>query len=100
LTIFGVTVSARQGCGFGVGLVVGGLIGAGTIVTAEATLSDGFVSRPPPPVTVAVFTCSPTVVARAVAWIVTVCPGAIEPRLQVMSEGVTWHVPCEGFALR
>jgi hypothetical protein len=109
LTIFGVTVSATQSCG-GVGLGVGlgaglgfgfgGFVGAGTTVTADAVLFERSVSLPPPPVTVAVFTCSPTVVARAVAWIVTVCPGAIEPRLQVMSEGVTWHVPCEGFALR
>ena len=34
-------------------------------MTAESTLSAGFVSRPPPPVTVAVFVCVPTVVARA-----------------------------------
>src|SRR5262245_40710594 len=62
LIIFGETVRLRHTSGFG----------AGSIVTAESTLSAGFVSRPPPPVTVAVFVCDPTVVARAVTAIVTV----------------------------
>ena len=63
-------------------------------------MSAGLVSRPPPPVTVAVFVCEPTVVALPVIAIVTVCPGAIEPRLQVMSAGLEAQVPCDGFAVR
>ena len=80
--------------------MVGGTNGAGTTVTASSTLSAGFVSRPPPPVTVATFVCVPTRVARAVTAIVTVCPGAMVPRLQVMSDGVRLQVPCDGFAVR
>src|SRR5688572_9218623 len=79
LIIFGETVSVRQttgsGFGSGFGFATGGLSGAGTIVTASSTLSAGFVSRPPPPVTVATFTWRPTCVARAVTAIVTVWPG-------------------------
>ena len=63
-------------------------------------MSAGFVSRPPEPVTVAVFVCCPTAVARAVIAIVTVCPGAIVPSEQVTSEGETAHVPWDGFAVR
>ena len=73
LIIFGETVSVRQySTAPAVGLTIGGLSGAGTIVTAESTLSAGLVSRPPPPVTVAVLVCEPTVVARPVIAIVTV----------------------------
>src|SRR5688572_194479 len=56
LIIFGDTVSVRQNCGWGcgVGFATGGFSGAGTTVIAESTLSAGFVSRPPLPVTVAV----------------------------------------------
>lgn len=63
-------------------------------------LSAGAVSRPPLPVTVAVFVCDPVIVARAVMAIVTVCPGAIVPRLQVTSTGPSEHVPCDGLAVR
>src|SRR5688500_9750073 len=100
LIIFGETVSVRHTSGFGTGFTVGGLSGAGTTVTAESTLSAGLVSRPPPPVTVAVFVCVPTAVARPVIAIVTVWPAAMEPRLQVMSDGLRLHVPCDGFAVR
>ena len=72
LIIFGETVRLRHTSGSGCGLTTGGLSGAGTTVTAVSTLSAGFVSRPPPPVTVAVLVCEPTVVARAVIAIVTV----------------------------
>src|SRR4029453_11048813 len=96
--IFGVTVRFRQarGCGFGLGFGVGGVSGAGTTVSASSTLSAGLVSRPPDPVTVAVFTCRPTCVARPSTAIVTVWPGAIVPRLQVTRAGVTEAVPCHG----
>ena len=104
LIILGETVSAMQGSdtggfGFGVGggFVVGG---AGTTVTAESELSAGFVSRPPEPVTVAVFVCEPTAVARAVIAMVTVWPGAIVPSEQVTSAGPRLHVPCDGVAVR
>src|SRR5262245_51986624 len=72
VTIFGETVRLRHTWGSGFGFTTGGLSGAGTTVTAESTLSAGLVSRPPLPVTVAVFVCEPTVVARAVILIVTV----------------------------
>ena len=102
LIIFGDTVSVRQnsGWGCGCGFATGGLSGAGTTVIAESTLSAGFVSRPPPPVTVAVLVCVPTVVARAVTRMTTVWPFLTVPRLQVMSDGATEHVPCVGLALR
>ena len=72
LIIFGVTFRARHGVGCGFGFGVGGVTGAGVTVTAEAVLSAGFVSRPPAPVTVAVFVCEPTVSERPVIAIVTV----------------------------
>ena len=67
---------------------------------AESTLSAGLVSRPPPPVTVAVFVCVPTVVARAVTRMTTVWPFLTVPRLQVISDGETEQVPCVGLAVR
>jgi hypothetical protein len=94
LIIFGDTVSVRQNSGLGAaGFATGGLNGAGTTVIAESTLSAGFVSRPPLPVTVAVFVCVPTVVARAVTLMTTVCPFLIVPRLHVISDGATEQVP-------
>ena len=64
-------VAERLGlAGFDVNTGVGGTAGCGTTVTAVSTLSAGFVSRPPLPVTVAVFVCRPTTVARAVSVIV------------------------------
>ena len=73
LIIFGETFRVRQTAGFAVGfglVTVGGLSGVGTTVVAESTLSAGFVSRPPEPVTVAVFVCWPTCVALPVTVIV------------------------------
>jgi hypothetical protein len=84
--------------GFGLGF--GGTNGPGTIVTASSTLSAGFVSRPPPPVTVATFVCVPTAVARAVTLIVAVSPAARLPRLQVMSDADRLHVPFDGLAVK
>ena len=103
LIIFGVTVSVRHtaGAGFGFGFTVGGLSGAGTTVTAESTLSAGFVSRPPLPVTVAVFVCDPTVVARPVIAIVTVCPASDRPEAAGDERtALRLQVPCDGLAVR
>jgi hypothetical protein len=102
LIIFGETTSETQtsGLGAGFGFTTGGLSGAGTTVTAVSTLSAGFVSRPPLPVTVAVLVSVPTTVARPVTAIVTVWPGAMLPRLHVTSAALTLHVPCDGLAVR
>ena len=74
--------------------------GFGTTVTAVSVLSAGFVSRPPSPVTVAVFVCRPTSVARAVTVIVLDWLGSRVPRLHVMSDGVSVHVGEPGLTVR
>ena len=96
---FGPTASVRQSSGAGLGFAVGGVSGAGTIVSASSVLSAGLVRA----------------AAADDGGRVDVAPDRgraggdpdrhrlarrIEPRLQVTSAGVTEQVPCDGFAVR